>query len=233
MKSSYISLFVGLIFVLFSGCTPATSPAYTTKAEEFPKMYEQQPRSILILPPMNESTDAQAKGYYMTTVEAPFALMGYYVFPVEMVSDIMKQEGVYDTELLYNMPLNKFYEYFGADSVLFTWIKEWNLSYTVIASSLSVAIEAKIVSTKTNEVLWKYTDRIVIDLTGHTGGNGLADLLASAIATAINSAAADYVDHARTVNRRLVYTLPFGPYNEMYMKDQNMQLLDQTPRGHL
>jgi len=226
MRSLHVSILIGLSIFLFSGCTPATSPAYTTKAEEFPKMYDQQPRSILILPPMNETTDAQAKDYYMTTIEAPFALMGYYVFPVEMVSDIMKQEGVYDTELLYNMPLDKFYEYFGADGVLFTRIKEWDLSYAVIASTLSIAIEAKIVSTQTNEVLWSYTDRIVIDLSGHTSSssNGLADLLASAIATAIN------VDYARTVNRRLVYTLPFGPYSEMYMKDQNMQLLNQTPK---
>ncbi|MDY0117940.1 MAG: DUF799 family lipoprotein, partial [Sulfurimonadaceae bacterium] len=84
-----------LIFTIsaffFSGC--ATASKTITKGEAYPKMYAEQPRSLLILPPINESTDAEAKDYYMTTIEMPFALMGYYTFPTEMVSDIMKQEG--------------------------------------------------------------------------------------------------------------------------------------------
>jgi hypothetical protein len=160
MKTTIITFLATVIVAFtFTGC----GATYVTKGTEFPKMYEQQPRSILILPPMNESTDAEAKDYYMTTTEMPFALMGYYTFPTEMVSDIMKQEGVYDTEILYNMPLDKFYEYFGADTVLFTHIKKWDLSYMVLASTLTIQIEAKIVSTKTSEELWKYVGTVVVD----------------------------------------------------------------------
>ena len=188
-------------------------------------MYEEKPRSILILPPMNNSSDAEAKDYYMTTVEMPFALMGYYTFPAEMVADIMKQEGVYDTELLYNLPTDKFYEYFGADAVLFSTINRWDVSYAVIASSLTVSITSKLVSTKTNEVLWHYTGSVHVDLSGgSSGGGGIADLVASAIATAINTAAADYVDYAKQANKRIIYTLPAGPYSPMYMQDQNVQI---------
>jgi len=218
------ALFVAMLMV--SGC----APKLVTKGDAFPKMYEEQPRSLLILPPMNESTDAEAKGYYMTTIEMPFALMGYYTFPVEMVSDIMKQEGVYDTELLYNMPLDKFNEYFGADAVLYTRIKKWDVSYMVVSSSLTVSIEAEIVSTKTSQQLWKYTGTIVVDLSGGNSGGSLAGLVASAIATAINTAAADYVKYARIANNRLIYTLPVGPYHEQYLKDQSMELYNQVPK---
>ncbi len=226
INSKFITYLVVAVSILFlTGC----GPAMTTKGAEFPKMYEQQPLSILILPPMNESTDAEAKDYYMTTTEMPFALMGYYTFPTEMVTDIMKQEGVYDTEILYNMPLDKFYEYFGADTVLFTRIKKWDLSYMVLAASLTIQIEAKIVSTKTSEELWTYVGTVVVDLSGGNSGGSLAGLIASAIVTAVNSAAADYVQHAHTANNRIIYTLPAGPYNEMYMKDQGVKLIDQTP----
>ncbi|MCD6433457.1 MAG: DUF799 family lipoprotein [Sulfurimonas sp.] len=218
------ALFVAMLII--SGC----APKLVTKGDAFPKMYEEQPRSLLILPPMNESTDAEAKGYYMTTVEMPFALMGYYTFPVEMVSDIMKQEGVYDTELLYNMPLNKFNEYFGADAVLYTHIKKWDVSYMVVSSSLTVSIEAEIVSTKTSQQLWKYTGTIVVDLSGGNSGGSLAGLVASAIATAINTAAADYVKYARVANNRLIYTLPVGPYHEQHLKDQSIELYDQRKK---
>ncbi len=229
MITKKIILFVCSVafMAVLTGC--ASGPTYTTKVAEFPKMYDQKPRSILILPPMNESTDTEAKDYYMTTVEMPFAMMGYYIFPVEMVSDIMKQEGVYDTEVLYNMPLDKFYEYFGADTVLFTKIKKWDISYAVIASSLTVVIESKIVSTKTSEELWTYVGAVVVDLSGgNSGGGGIAGLIASAIVTAINTAAADYVKYAHVVNSRIIQTLPAGPYSQIYLKDQGMKFIDQT-----
>lgn len=212
-----------LIGFIFSACV-ANSPE-PTKGSLFPKMYDQQPRSLLILPPMNESTDAEAKDYYMTTVEAPYALMGYYTFPVEMVGDIMKQEGIYDTELLYNMPLDKFYDYFGADAVLFTRIKKWDVAYMVVASNLTVSIESKIVSTKTSEVLWVYSRSIVINLSGSNNTNDLAGLIVSAIATAINTASADYVKYARQVNASMMYALPAGPYHELHLKDQDMKMM--------
>jgi hypothetical protein len=225
--SKSITYFVFISSILFlTGC----GTAFVTKGTEFPKMYEQQPRSILILPPMNESTDAEAKDYYMTTTEQPFALMGYYTFPSEMVSEIMKQEGVYDTEILYNMPLDKFYEYFGADAVLFTHIKKWDLSYMVLASKLTIQIEAQIVSTQTSEELWKYTGTVVVDLSGGNNGGGLAGLIASAVVTAVNSASADYVTYAHTANRRIIYSLPAGPYSEAHLKDKNVQIVDQTPK---
>lgn len=213
-----------LIALLYSGCAQ-----HISKIQEFPKMYDQNPRSILILPPMNESTDAEAKDYYMTTVEMPFASMGYYTFPIEMVGDIMKQEGVYDTELLYKLSLDKFYEYFGADAVLFTHIKEWDVSYLVVSSKLTVSIDANIVSTKTGDELWKYTGTVVVDLTSRVDtGDALANLVVNAIATAVSTASADYVEHAHTANKRLISSLPFGPYHKEYLKDQDTKFIDQT-----
>ena len=76
----------------------ACGPTKTTKLTEFPLMYEENPVSILILPPMNESTAADAKEYYSTTIQEPLAFSGYYTFPYPITSDILKMEGIYDTE---------------------------------------------------------------------------------------------------------------------------------------
>jgi hypothetical protein len=226
MKSILLGLMSVSAVFLMTGCAPKT----VSKGEEFPKMYEESPRSLLVLPPMNESTDAEAKGYYMTTIEEPIALAGYYVFPVEVVSDIMKQEGVYDTELLYKMPMDKFAEYFGADAVLFTRIKKWDVSYMVLASSLTVTVEAEIVSTKTSEQLWTYTGSVTVDLSGGNSGGGIEGLVLNAVMTAVNTAAADYVTYARQANTRLFSSLPYGPYHPQYRQDQSGMLIDQTPK---
>ena len=216
-----IALATLLAFVV-SGCGAASQAI--TKGSAFPKMYEEQPRSLLILPPMNESTAAEAKDYYMTTIESPFALMGYYTFPLEMVSDVMKQEGVYDTELLYSLEMDKFREYFGADAVLFTSIKKWDVSYAVVASSLTVAVEAKIVSTKTSQELWKHTGSVTVDLGGGNSGGGLEGLILNAIVTAVSTASADYVTYAHQANARIIHALPVGPYHEAYLQDQDVVL---------
>jgi hypothetical protein len=223
MKYGKIAALAASVFaaMIMTGC--AAHNAGITKGEAFPRMYEEDPRSIVVLPAMNESSDAEAKDYYATTIEMPIAQTGYYVFPMELVSDILKQEGVYDTELLYSLSADKFYDYFGADVVMFTRIKAWDVMYAVVASSLTVTIASEAVSTKTNEKLWEYEGSVTVDLTGSSGGGGgLAGLLVQAIATAINTAAADYVEYAHVANARLFYALPAGPYHPAHQTDQGV-----------
>lgn len=216
--------FLGLLY--FSGCAGHQA---VTKAQEFPGMYEEKPRSLFIMPPMNESTAADAKDYYATTIEIPLAFHGFYVFPYEITSDVLKQQGIYDAELLYSMPLNKFYDYFGADAVLYTRIKKWDVAYLVLASNLTVSIDAEIRSTRTSRVLWKYNGTVVVDLSGGDSGGSLAGLIAKAVATAINTAAADYTTYAKQANGRFIGSMPYGYYHPGYLKDQGMQIVDQTP----
>jgi hypothetical protein len=222
MLLSGILLAIGIIVI---GCAPKA----TTKGEEFPLMYEETPLTILILPPMNESTAAEAKQYYATTVQEVLSYWGYYIYPYEITSDILKMEGIYDAELLRSIPLAKFREYFGADAVLFTTIKLWNLKYMVLASNLTVSIDAELKSTKTDQTLWKYNGTVVVDLSGGNMGGGLAGLIVKAVVAATSSAMADYVPYARQANRRALSSLPFGKYHPDFMTDQSMQFIDQTP----
>jgi hypothetical protein len=202
-----------------------------TKGEEFPLMYEEAPRSIIIMPPINASTAADAKEYYATTVQEVLSYWGYYVFPYEITADVLKMEGIYDAELLTNMPLAKFREYFGADAVLFTTIRKWDVQYLVLSSSLTVSIDVALKSTKTDQTLWNYSGTTVVDLSGGDTGGGLAGLIAKAIVTAASTAMADYVPYARQTNYRALSTLPFGHYHPNHMTDQAMQFYDQTPQA--
>ena len=142
MKRFLKNVIITIVPVIFlSACV---APTLVTKESEFPGMYIEKPKSLLIMPPINLSTAADAKDYYSTTVEMPIAFQGYYTLPYEITSEVLKQQGVYDSELVYDMPLNKFYEYFGADAVLFTKIKKWDTSYVVVSSSFTVFINAEI-----------------------------------------------------------------------------------------
>jgi len=224
-KYRYLILGI-LVLPLLSAC----APKMTTKLTKFPLMYEEKPTAILILPPMNESTAADAKEYYSTTIQEPLAFTGYYTFPYPITAEILKMEGIYDTELLVNLPLSKFKEYFGADAVLFTTIKKWDLSYMVLASTLTVSIECELKSTTSNQTLWKYTGTVVVDLSGGNTGGGIAGLIAKVIVAAISSAVADYVPYARQANYRALSSMPYGKYHPQYNKDQQVKFIDQTPK---
>lgn len=229
MMNNIKGLFTGSLLAIVALSLTGCGPSMTTKVKDFPNMYSEKPESILILPPMNETTAAEAKSYYSTTIETPFAYQGYYIFPNELTSEVLKQEGIYDSELLYNTPLTKFNEYFGADAVLFTTIKKWDVSYAVIASSLTVSIDAEIKSTETSETLWKYNGTIVQNLSDQNSSGGIAGLLVSVIATAMNTALADYTKYAQIANGRLINSAPYGVYHPSYMQDQNVEIIDQTP----
>ena len=226
-KYTYLTLGI-LVVLLLSACVPKMS----TKLAEFPMMYEEKPASILILPPMNKSTAADAKEYYSTTIQEPLAFAGFYTFPYPITSEILKMEGIYDTELLVNLPLSKFKEYFGADAVLFTTIKKWDLSYMVLASTLTVSIDCKLKSTTSNQILWKYTGTVVVDLSGGNAGGGLAGLIVKVIVAAVQSAAADYAPYARQANYRALSSMPYGKYHSEHNKDQQVQFIDQTPEAN-
>lgn len=232
-KGNFLLRVVSAIILLtaLNGCV--AHQRQTSKMAEFPQLYEENPASILVLPPINESTDAEAKDYYSTTVPIPLMLHGYYVFPYELTAEILKQEGIYDTELLLNMPMEKFYEYFGADAVLFTVIRKWDVRYLVFASSLTVSVDCEIKSTHTSNTLWKYNGEVVVDLTANNNnsGGGMAGLVAQVVATAINTATADYVDYARIANDRAMAALPYGRYHPLYKKDMEQKILDQSPGG--
>lgn len=223
-KNNYLLLIiVTLMGVILSAC----APKMVTKADKFPLLYEESPASILILPPMNESTAAEAKEYYATTIQEPLSLSGYYVFPYEITTEILKMEGIYDTELMKDLPLQKFREYFGTDAVLFTTIKKWNLSYMVLAANLTISIDCELKSTKSNATLWQYNGTVVVDLSGGNTGGGVAGLIAKVIVAAVSSAMADYVPHARQANYLALNSLPYGKYHSLYGKDREHQFIEQ------
>ncbi len=224
MRAPYPLLMALLAVVLLSGC----GHKLLAKHEAFPQMYKEKPLAILALPPINESTAAEARDYYATTIAEPLSMCGYYVFPLEVTSEVLAAEGFHDTEAMTAIPLQKFREHFGADAVLYSTIREWDTNYYVIGGNVTVSAEFVLKSTDTGEELWRYDGRVVVDTSDNSGGGGLVGLGIKLIATAIKTATTDYVPVARQVNGIALYTLPYGRYHQSHAKDGDMVVVDET-----
>ena len=222
-----INKYLLIISLLLAGC------AQKSKLDFFPDIYNELPKSILVLPPINKSTSADATEYYSTTIAEPLSFAGYYVYPIEITKEVLKSEGIYDASLLKDLPMDKFQEYFGADAVLFTEIIEWDKSFYVIGGNVEVNIEFVLKSTKTEKTLWSYKGNIKVDTTSDDSEiPGLAGFLLEVAVTAVKTAAQDYVPIAKKINVQGLSTIPYGYYHVKFNQDQAM-MITIRPDGSL
>ena len=203
MKTRYCLLIIATI--VFTSCSTV---APLKKAVAYKGIYDEKPTTILLMPPINKSTNVEAKEYFHSTLIVPLADKGYYVIPPFLSMEILKRESAYDSELFLNSSLSKFGEVFGADIGLFTIIHKWDKSY----GNVKVEVEYILKSTKTNEVL--FTIRGTINYkTTISGTAGSFGALADLALTTINTIGTKYVDVAKICNTYTFKDLPVGKYS--------------------
>jgi hypothetical protein len=181
-----------LLTVVFTGCVRPYD--YTT-------FRAHPPRSVLVLPPINESTDTRGTYGYLSTVSRPIAEMGYYVYPVAVVDQFMKENGLPTAGEMQGVSLNKIGEVFGADAVLYITLKQYGSKYQLINSTTVVTAEGKLVDVKTGLTLWEGTASVQQNSGG--SGNGIVDLIAAVVTQVLNSSN----DHAHIVSSQANFQL--------------------------
>ena len=187
-----------------------------TMGEQYPAMYEEKPVTIAIMPPINQTTHAEAKDYFYTTMYLPLCEKGYYVYSPYLTMEMFQQESAYDAENFLEADLSTFRNVLGADAAMFTIIKSWKRNN--IGGKLTVDVEYILRSTKTGQTLYTREGNIKVDTSVDGGGGGLGALV-SIIATAINTATTDKVIAGRKCNAFVLSDLPAGKYSELYEKD--------------
>jgi len=223
MKSLKQFVLMATMFAL-SAC----GPKFVSKQEAYPLMYEEKPLSLVVLPPINQSTAAEARDYYSTTIAEPLALRGYYVFPLEVVTAMLEHEGVYDSESILNFPPQKLKEYFGADAAMFIVISKWDTSYYVIGGKVKVSIAYMVKSTTSGETIWKYNDTLEVDTSGKNRGGGLGGLVLAAVETAVKTAMTDYVPIAQRLNNQVLQSIPLGKYHTLHGQDMAYMVVPEN-----
>jgi hypothetical protein len=186
-------------------------------------MYLENPASIAVLPAVNRSTAADAPMLYSSTIAQPLANAGYYVMPMEITTDIIRQQGVHDGAQLLGVSAEKFGQLFQTDAVLYVTINRWDTNYYVLGGNVTVALAFELKSTRTNEILWAYDEALTIDTSDNANNSG--GLLGAIIATAIKTAMQDYTSIAKQVNNTVLRTLPVGKYHPAHQADQGSRVV--------
>ena len=161
---------ISALFALFlSGCAQ--------KTYDYSAFLNSQPKSILVLPPTSSSNDLKASAGVGAN-----AILPLYVFPMTLVYETFKQNGISQPHEMAQVPLQKLKRYFGADAVLYLDVPVYGSSYRLIKSSTDVEIHAKLVDINSGATLWERTTSATNE-SGNSGG--LLGILISAVVTQI------------------------------------------------
>jgi len=208
-----------LAAAFFQGC--ATAP----KPKDYSAFRAAALRSILIVPVVNRSVDVNAPDYFLSTLSIPVAERGYYVFPVNMVKQLLQENGMSDADLVHQAAPVKLCSLFGADSVLYVSIERWDAKYMVLTTQVTVDFDYKLRDCKTGDLLWAERKGMVYSpQQSQSGGSPLANLISMAVSAAVAKAAPNYMPMAHQVNGQVfAYPngpgLPAGPYLPEFQKD--------------
>ena len=206
------------IAALATGCA-------TPKPYDYTAYKQSRPRSILVLPPLNESPEVAASLSMLSQVTMPLAEAGYYVLPVTLVEETFKQNGMSTASDIHGVAPAKLKEIFGADAALYVTVSKYGTSYSVISSDTIVSASAKMVDLKTGAVLWTGSASASNNEGNNNNSGGLVGILVTAaLKQIINTATDASHDVAGITSQRLFSTgynggLLYGPYSPKYGTD--------------
>lgn len=207
------------VLALFGGCAGQKS---TTDYSAFK---QSRPRSIVVLPPVNESPDIKATYSVLSQITFPLAEAGYYVMPVALVDETFRQNGLTTPNDISQVAPSKLRDIFGADAALYISVTKYGTSYIVISSQTVVTATAKLVDLKTGMTLWTGAASASSDEGGNNSGGGLVGMLiTAAVKQIINSSTDASHPIAGIASNRLLSAghnagLLYGPHSPKYGTD--------------
>lgn len=173
-----------------------------------------KPRSILILPPMSHSTDVRATYSYLSTVTMPVAEKGFYVFPVAIIDQMMKENGLPSANEMHQASVKKIREIINPDAILYLTLERYGTSYVVVDSQTTVTVSGKLISAITGEIIWE--GRASANDGSQSSGGVAGALLGAVIKQAVNSSTDQAHNIAPQANQTLFYTENHGLLNGPY-----------------
>ena len=202
-----------LAAMLLASCATTS----VTRHEQYPKMYEEKPLSIVIMPPINRTNHVDAKDFFYTTLHQPLCEKGYYVFSPLLTMEMFQTESAYDAEPFLEGGLAQFANVLGADAAMFTIIKSWKRSN--VGGSLTVEVEFILRSTKTGETLYEREGKISVDTSVSTSTKGFWGALFDTALTAANTATTDKIVAGRLCSAYVLSDMPEGRYSPLFEQD--------------
>lgn len=215
MKKLIITL---TIIILITSCGTVKQDPPKTFKEGRKEFYENEYKSIIIMPAINKTNDVALKDNVYQLFHTPLVNHGYYVMPPMLTYETLQQESAYDSEMFIDGDLSKFQEIFGADLAVFPIIHETSTSSgkDIYRATLQFIIK----DLKTNATIYDRTGTVYREQ--EDSKNAGEALLKWAVKSAVNSMNSDelFMEYSQELMYYTFMDMPKGPYHDMYGLDK-------------
>ena len=183
----FFAVFTFFSVMALTGCAKKAPYDYTA-------FRESKPASILVLPAQNETTDINAAHSFVSMVTQPLAESGYYVFPVAVVEETFKQNGLTNATDIRSVSVAKLHSIFNADAALYIDVTNYGTKYVLVDSVTTVRATAKLVDLRSGKQIWSGMAS-ASDNESNNGNSGLGILVAAVVKQISNKV----TDEAHTI----------------------------------
>ncbi len=225
MMKRFLSLkLIAALSVLF---TLAACVQHPVRNMDYTAFRNSKPSTILVLPPINDTSDVGASYGMLSQMTMPLAEGGYYVVPVVEMEETFKHNGLTTANDIQDVAPDKLRSIFGADAALYTKISQYGSKYTVIDSTTVVTASARLVDLRSGDTLWQGTASSTGKELGgnvNVGGGVIGALVQAAVKQVAHSLTDEAHDVAGLTSRKLLSSggpngLLYGPRSPRYGTD--------------
>ncbi|MDP5009215.1 MAG: DUF799 domain-containing protein [Glaciimonas sp.] len=215
---------IGKLFIALTVAALVTGCVAPVKKMDYTAFKQSNPKTILVLPPVNTSPDIKATYGMLSQMTYPLAEAGYYVLPVALVDETLKQNGMSNANDMHQIAADKLQKIFGADAALYVTVSKYGSVYSVLNSAVIVTANAKLVDLRTGAELWTGSASASSAENSNSGGGLIGTLVTAAVNQIVNNLSDKSVSIANVASQRLLTAhqpngLLHGPRSSKYGTD--------------
>jgi hypothetical protein len=161
------------------------------------------PRSVAVLPVLNETVNLKAPEVFRPILHDKLSLKGYESPPIAFIDGKLLGKEIREAGQINTLTPEQLGKLLGVDALLYTTVTEFNTTYLLAYASMTVGARFELINAKTGERLWE-TDHQVKE-------RKLATDTKSVQETAKFAAWQSYTPYVQQVINVSFTTLPDGP----------------------
>ena len=148
-----LGLFLGLLG-LSVGC--AGGPRFSL----VPEYKSHPPRSIAVLPVLNETVNLKAPDIFRPILQQKSSQKGYEASSFAYIDEKLLTKEIREAGQVHSLTPQELGKLLGVDALLYTTVTEFSTTYLVAYASISVGARFELKDAKTGEMLWDSEHRV-------------------------------------------------------------------------
>lgn len=192
----------------------ALFPKTIEREKNFPLMYKEKPKSILVLYPWNRSKRDDAGYIFLTNINKELSHRGYYTTSAINTFNTYKSDSLFTSQYIKHSKSIEIGKDYGVDAVLFVTIYSLNKNWW--STSVTSAADYFLISTKSLDTLFSRKTEFIYDTPIPSyKPNNKSDIFNMDKDTEVPFFGLSY-----QMNKYVFIDLPFGPYHKKHLKDK-------------